>query len=40
MLIKLLKTILPKSLKEKLVKIKNEYFDGYALKSYSQEGEF
>ena len=39
MLIKLLKTILPKSLKEKLVKIKNEYFDGYALKSYSQEGE-
>jgi len=39
MLKKLIKTILPKSLKEKLVKIKNEYFDGYAFKSYSQEGE-
>jgi len=36
---KLLKTILPKSAKEKLIEFKNNYFDGYALKSYSQEGE-
>jgi FkbM family methyltransferase len=36
---KLLKTILPKSIKEKLVEIKHNYFDAYALKSYSQEGE-
>jgi len=36
---KLFKTILPKSVKEKLIEFKNNYFDGYALKSYSQEGE-
>jgi len=36
---KLLKTILPKSIIENLSNIKNTYFDGYALKSYSQEGE-
>lgn len=39
MLKKVIKSILPKSVKEKLVDIKNNYFDGYALKSYSQEGE-
>ena len=39
MLKKLAKKILPKSVKEKIVDIKNNYFDGYALKSYSQEGE-
>ena len=39
MLKKLVKNILPKSLKEKIIEIKNIYFDGYALKSYSQEGE-
>ena len=39
MLKKLIKIILPKSIKEKIIKIKNNYFDGYALKSYSQEGE-
>ncbi|WP_331774336.1 FkbM family methyltransferase [Sulfurospirillum sp. 1612] len=39
MLKKMIKSILPKSAKEKLVDIKNNYFDGYALKSYSQEGE-
>ena len=39
MLKKLLKTILPKSVKEKLIEFNNDYFDGYALKSYSQEGE-
>jgi FkbM family methyltransferase len=31
--------ILPKSATEKLAEGKNNYFDGYALKSYSQEGE-
>jgi len=36
---KLAKKILPKSAKEKIVDIKNNYFDGYSLKSYSQEGE-
>jgi FkbM family methyltransferase len=36
---KILKTILPKSTIEKLAKVKNNYFDSYALKSYSQEGE-
>ena len=36
---KTLKTILPKSAIEKLAKVKNNYFDSYALKSYSQEGE-
>jgi FkbM family methyltransferase len=39
MLKKLLKALLPKSAIEKLIYIKNNYFDGYALKSYSQEGE-
>ena len=39
MLKKLAKKILPKSAKEKIVDIKNNYFDGYSLKSYSQEGE-
>ncbi len=36
---KILKTILSKSAIEKLAEVKNNYFDGYALKSYSQEGE-
>lgn len=39
MLKKLAKKLLPKSVKEQLVDIKNNYFDGYAIKSYSQEGE-
>lgn len=39
MLKKLLKAILPKSAKEKLIEFKNNNLDGYALKSYSQEGE-
>jgi len=39
MLKKLIKTILPKKVKEKIIDIKNNYFDGYALKSYAQEGE-
>ena len=39
MLKKLLKSILPKSVKEKIINIKNNYFDGYSLTSYSQEGE-
>lgn len=36
---KLVKTILPKSVIEKMVDLKNNYLDGYVLKSYSQEGE-
>ena len=36
---KLLKSILPKSAIEKLIYFKNNNLDGYALKSYSQEGE-
>jgi FkbM family methyltransferase len=39
MLKKLVKNILPKSAKDKIINIKNYYFDGYSLKSYSQEGE-
>lgn len=39
MLKKLLKIIFPKTLKNKFIEINNNYFDGYALKSYSQEGE-
>lgn len=39
MLKKLLKSILPKNIKEKLIEFKNNNLDGYALKSYSQEGE-
>jgi len=36
---KIVKTILPKNVIEKLNIIKNNYFDGFSLKSYSQEGE-
>jgi FkbM family methyltransferase len=39
MLKKILETLLPKSVIAKLIDIKNNSFDGYALKSYSQEGE-
>jgi len=39
MLKRIVKSILPKSVKEKLIDINNNYLDGYALKSYSQEGE-
>jgi len=39
MLKKIIKIILPKSIIEKLIALKNNYLDGYALKSYSQEGE-
>jgi len=39
MLKKMLKMVLPKCAIEKMVDVKNNYFDGYALKSYSQEGE-
>lgn len=39
MLKKILKLILPKSVIKKIINFKNEYLDGYALKSYSQEGE-
>jgi len=39
MLKKLIKSILPKSAIDNLIDVKNDYFDGYALKSYSQEGE-
>lgn len=39
MLKKIIKTVLPKTIKEKLIEFKNNYFDGYALRSYSQEGE-
>lgn len=39
MLKKMLKMVLPESAIEKMVDVKNNYFDGYALKSYSQEGE-
>jgi len=35
----IVKAILPKYLIEKLIIIKNNYFDGFSLKSYSQEGE-
>jgi len=36
---KIVKIILPKNVIEKLNIIKNNYFDGFSLKSYSQEGE-
>lgn len=36
---KMFKFILPASTIKKLIKYKNNYFDGYSLKSYSQEGE-
>jgi len=39
MLKELIKIMLPNSIKEKIIDFKNNYFDGYALKSYSQEGE-
>lgn len=39
MLKKIVKAFLPKKLKDDLVFLRNNYFDGYALKSYSQEGE-
>lgn len=39
MLKQIVKILLPKNVIEKLSIIKNNYFDGYALKSYSQEGE-
>lgn len=35
----IIKKILPKKIKGFLIDIKNNYFDGFALKSYSQEGE-
>jgi len=39
MLKDLLKAVLPKSAIKKLSNIRNNYLDGYSLKSYSQEGE-
>ena len=36
---KLIKTVLPKIAISKLINIKNNYFDEYAIKAYSQEGE-
>ncbi len=39
MLKQIVEMLLPKNVIEKLNIIKNNYFDGYALKSYSQEGE-
>ncbi len=39
MLKKAVKKILPSLILKRIVDIKNNYFDGYALKSYSQEGE-
>ena len=39
MLKKIVKIILPTNVIEKLNIIKNNYFDGFSLKSYSQEGE-
>ncbi|MEA1901072.1 MAG: FkbM family methyltransferase [Thermodesulfobacteriota bacterium] len=39
MLKQIVKIILPKNVIERLNTIKNNYFDGFSLKSYSQEGE-
>jgi len=39
MLKKMLKMVLPKGVIEKMIDVKNNYFEDYALKSYSQEGE-
>lgn len=39
MLKQIIKIILPKNVIDKLNIIKNNYFDGFSLKSYSQEGE-
>jgi len=36
---KIVKKFLPKNVKERITALKNYYLDGYALKSYSQEGE-
>ncbi len=35
----LIKTLLPQELVGFLIKLRNDYFDGYSIKSYSQEGE-
>jgi FkbM family methyltransferase len=37
--LKFIKRYIPSALKKKLVVFKNEFFDGHAVKSYSQEGE-
>lgn len=39
MLKEIIRALLPKKIKDRLIYFKNNYFDGYALKSYSQEGE-
>ncbi len=39
MLKKIIKLLLPTSLIKMMIKMNHNYFDGYALKSYSQEGE-
>ncbi len=39
MLKKLIKSILPKNIINEIINFKNNYFNGYSLKSYSQEGE-
>lgn len=39
MIRQILKTILPKSVKDIIINFRNNYFDGYSVKSYSQEGE-
>lgn len=39
MLKKIFKMVLPKGVIEKIIDVKNNYFEGYATKSYSQEGE-
>ena len=39
MLQQILKKILPKAVKEKIIEFRNNNLDGYATKSYSQEGE-
>jgi FkbM family methyltransferase len=39
MVTNIIKLILPKSIVKILAQFKNNYFDGYSLKSYSQEGE-
>ncbi len=38
-MIKMIKSLLPAHLVFNIIKFKNNYFDGYSLKSYSQEGE-
>ena len=39
MLQQILKKFLPKAVKEKIIEFRNNNLDGYATKSYSQEGE-